>query len=254
MVSAVRVRAAAHWASWADSLRMVRQRNPRTARLMIRQLEADDPVSCFDAVNQCWRVLMDAGLAVPPWDELADTPPRREEEPEPSQPKMGWQQRDSRKLEAKFIHDSVWPALDDSSSPHPFTVWASGVSTVDCTADVQGHRLDPQPFRLLLCRRLHMPLPLSMRTCRCGRQLDLFGHHRAACAVAGVLGKRRFHLECAAAQVCLEAGARVECPLTSRSVRWIWLPTSLGSGRGRAHLVARGTTGDRHDVGVAFAT
>ena len=52
LVSAVRVRAAAHWASWADSLRMVRQRNPRTARLMIRQLEADDPVSCFDAVNR----------------------------------------------------------------------------------------------------------------------------------------------------------------------------------------------------------
>ena len=82
---------------------------------MIRQLEADDPVSCFDFVNQCQRVLMDAGLAIPPWDELANTPSSREEEPEPSQPKMGWQQRASRKLEAKFIHDSVWPALDDSA-------------------------------------------------------------------------------------------------------------------------------------------
>ena len=29
------------------------QRNLRTARLMIRQLEDDDPVSCFIAVNQC---------------------------------------------------------------------------------------------------------------------------------------------------------------------------------------------------------
>ena len=45
LVSAVRVRVAAHWASWADSLRMVRQRNSRIARMMIRQLEADDP--CF---------------------------------------------------------------------------------------------------------------------------------------------------------------------------------------------------------------
>ena len=35
------------------------------------------------------------------------------------------------------------------------------------------------------------------------------GHHRAACAEAGVLGKRGFPLECAAAQVCREAGARV---------------------------------------------
>ena len=48
-----------------------------------------------------------------------------------------------------------------------------------------------------------------MRTCRCGRQLDVFGHHRAACHVAEVLGKRGFKLECAAAQVCREAGARV---------------------------------------------
>ena len=37
----------------------------------------------------------------------------------------------------------------------------------------------------------------------------MFGHHRAACAVAGVLGRRGFPLECAAAQICREAGARV---------------------------------------------
>ena len=85
---------------------------------MIRQLEDDDPVSCFIAVSQ--RVLMDAGLAVPLWDELADTPPRCEEEPEPSQPKVGWQQRVSRKLEAKFLHDSV--ALEPSSV-HTVGLW-----------------------------------------------------------------------------------------------------------------------------------
>ena len=103
-----------------------------------------------------------------------------------------------------------------------------------------------------------MPLPLSMRTCRCGRQLDMFGHHRAACAVAGVLGKRGFPLECAAAQVCREAGARVS---TNIPVREMDLAAHhnldgrrLEVGRGRAHFVARGTIGDRHDVGVAFAT
>ena len=79
-------------------------------------------------------------------------------------------------------------------------------------------RLDPQPFRLLWCRRLHLPLPLSMRTCRCGRQHDIFGHHRAACAVAGVLGKRGYRLECAAAQVCREAGARVSTNVPVRDL------------------------------------
>ena len=86
-----------------------------------------------------------------------------------------------------------------------------------------------------------MPLPLSMRTCRCGRQLDMFGHHRAACAVAGVLGKRG-----PAAQVCREAGARVS---TNIPVREMDLAAhhnldGRGGGRGRAHFVARGTTGD----------
>ena len=58
-------------------------------------------------------------------------------------------------------------------------------------------RIDPQPF------------PLSHRTCRCGRLLDQFGHHRAACSEARVFGRRGFPLECAAAQVCREGGARV---------------------------------------------
>ena len=39
--------------------------------------------------------------------------------------------------------------------------------------------------------------------------LDSFGHHRAACHVAGVLGRRGYALECAAAQMCREAGARI---------------------------------------------
>ena len=64
-----------------------------------------------------------------------------------------------------------------------------------------------------------------MRTCRCGCQLDMFGHHRAACAVAGVLWKRLFHLECAAAQVCREAGARVST--TFQCARWTWQPTII---------------------------
>ena len=63
-----------------------------------------------------------------------------------------------------------------------------------------------------------LPLPLSMRACRCGRQLDKFGDHRAACAVAGVLGRRGHPLEVAAAQVCREAGARVSTNLHVRDM------------------------------------
>ena len=32
---------------------------------------------------------------------------------EPDQPKMGWQQNATRQTENKFIHEEVWPGLDD---------------------------------------------------------------------------------------------------------------------------------------------
>ena len=64
-------------------------------------------------------------------------------------------------------------------------------------------------FRVVLLRRLRLPLPLSLHTCRCGRPIDSFGHHRAACARAGVLGRREFALASAAARICREAGGRV---------------------------------------------
>ena len=49
-------------------------------------------------------------------------------------------------------------------------------------------RIESQLFRVLLLRRLRLPLPLSSRSCRCGRLSDIFGHHGASCAQAGVLG------------------------------------------------------------------
>ena len=62
---------------------------------------------------------------------------------------------------------------------------------------------------MLLLRRLWCPLPLSASSCLSGRPLDPSGHHRAACPCAGVLGRREFSMESAAARVCREAGGRV---------------------------------------------
>ena len=62
-------------------------------------------------------------------------------------------------------------------------------------------------FPRVLLRRLRQALFLSVRNCRCGRPLDTGGHHRAACARAGVLGRRGFALERVAAS--REARGRV---------------------------------------------
>ena len=91
-------------------------------------------------------------------------------------------------------------------------------------------RLEPQLFRVLLLRRLRLPLPFSRRFCRCGRLLDALGHHRAACARAGVLGRRGFALESAAARICREAGGRVTTNIFVRDLD-ITAPNALDSRR-----------------------
>ena len=65
--------------------------------------------------------------------------------------------------------------------------------------------IPPQLFRVTLLRRLRLPV----RSCRCGLPLDEFGHHRAACAQAGVFSKRGWALENVVARICREVGGRV---------------------------------------------
>ena len=64
-------------------------------------------------------------------------------------------------------------------------------------------------FRVLLLRRLHLPLPLAPCTCRCQGRRDPLGDHRSACATSGVLAARALPLERAVARVCREAVAAV---------------------------------------------
>ena len=65
------------------------------------------------------------------------------------------------------------------------------------------------PFRMLLHRRLRLPLPLAPARNRCLRTLDVLGDHVAACPRSGTSRQRGGPLERAAARVCREAGAAV---------------------------------------------
>ena len=218
---------------------MVRKRHPHIAATMIRNLEAGTTPT-FEVVRQCKDSLVAAGLEVPSWHDLSLSRAVEIMELEPNQPKFGWQQQASRLLENQFVEDQLWPRWDNSQralmrSQHgPL---ASAAFTALPTS--RATRIDPQPFRLLLCRRLHLPLPLSHRTCRCGRQLDQFGHHRAACSEAGVLGRRGFPLERAAAQICREGGAWVT---TNMFVRDMDLVAFDALDNRRLEVVADGLT------------
>ena len=193
---------AAHWASWADCIPSVKRRHPDVAEAMATLL-SHHPGPSFVAVRECANMLRESQFVVPPWEAvLAGLRPGQEDDENPVEPKHGWQKPAAQAVHEHRVARVVWPNLTDPER----ALWRSQrgplASNVLMAFPTSWSRIDPQPFCVLLCRRLQLPLPFSSRTCRCGRLLDCRGHHRAACAEAGVLGARGFALERAAAQVC----------------------------------------------------
>ena len=189
---------------------MIEKRHPEVARIIVANRHHDTvpSLAIVNLIGEDLRVRMD----LPTWEEFAEgtQPQVGEEGQEPTLPRHGWQKRAHKCLEDKFVSDEVWPSLSDAdramvrSQRGPFAA-APFVDLPTC----RHSTFDPLVFRVLLRRRLRLPLPLSSRSCKCGRLLDPLGHHRAGCSEAGVLEKRGYPLEKAAEQVCRDAGARV---------------------------------------------
>ena len=101
------------------------------------------------------------------------------------------------RVERDFFERTIFPCLADGWRALVRSQSGSGAGVALST--VQTHplvRFDSQLFRTLLFRRLRVPLSLARRFCRCGRPIDAFGHHRAACARAGVLATGLRAREC----------------------------------------------------------
>ena len=237
--SAVRTSVPAHWASWG--LHMVHQRHPDVAGVLVDHLEGGADTPYLSAPVVCARELEGVqGFHPPSWTALAlgARPPPPEQVFEMDALKGGWHHEASSRVERQFRERIVLPVLTDGE--RALLRSQSGVgagvalSTVPCNPLV---RIEPKLFRVLLLRRLHLPLTLARRFCRCGRLLDSYGHHRASCARAGVLGRRGYALESAAARVCREAGARVT---TNVLVRDLDLRAPEATGARRLEVVADG--------------
>ena len=205
----LRVRDAAFWGSFADCLEMVKARHPQVAQDMMTGFRSQRS-GCLSSVTGAVNRLLEVGVHVPEWQEIADGL-RPEDlgfaEWEPCEGR-GWQRHASATVHEQHREQVVWPHL--SLAERALVRSQSGpLASVPFTA-LPIHRIsrmDPEPFRVLLLRRLRMPLPLNVRACRCGRPLDVLGHHRAACSRVGELGKRGFAAESAVAQICREGGA-----------------------------------------------
>ena len=178
------------------------------------------------------QFLADAGFESPDWLSLLNGQrPRQlpEHQFEPGPVIHGWHFFAAQTVETRFRNTVVWPRL--SLSEQALLRSQSGPMAglpFSCVPSSHLFELNAQVFRVLLLRRLWLPLPLASCSCRCGRPLDVLGHHRAACSRAGVLGSRNASLESAAARVCREAGGRVS---TNVFLRDLDLPVARVDGR-----------------------
>ena len=184
---------------------------PQQATTLLQQLEAETPATpSIQALTQAMDQLQRHGFEPPSWADLVQgSAPPTQPDPEQRLLGRGWQRPAALASHQAFraeLTASLDPAsqamLQSQSGPYASRTFTTIPFGLDTT--YPSHL-----FRVLLLRRLRLPLPLSARICRCRRILDPLGDHRAACAQAGVLRGRGIPLERAAARVCREAGARV---------------------------------------------
>ena len=91
-------------------------------------------------------------------------------------------------VEREFRDSVVFPSLTDGEKALVRSQSGSGAGTAMSTVPThQLVRTDSPLFRVLLSRRLRLPLLLVRCFCRCGRSIDVYGHHRLACARAEIL-------------------------------------------------------------------
>ena len=120
---------------------------------------------------------------VPPsWED------REPEDREPGTTHRGWQHEASMRVEGEFreeLFSRTWAQIQalirSQAGPGAGAAFTVTPTNRETTCQV---------------------LPLSARSCRCGRPLDPSAHHRAACAEVGMLGRRGYALESIMARIC----------------------------------------------------
>ena len=261
--SSLRTAPAAHWASWADALPVLRVRFAAITEAACGAMDAAStaesiarlPQSLGDAVA-AGRGLDEVGFrSRPSWHELSrgSLPPASEpnEQPGPDDVPHGWQFHASSILE-QIEHTSLLHAMVGTvsrgarRSPLP-----ARARLRSCAGPFAGSWLSAVPaspaLRMsnpeMLCavrRRLGMRVdPLGERCEGCGRQVDAHGHHRAACTRTARTCARHRTIVAAWRQVFQEAGGQVPDRNVERMLRDTHVPVPPADAR-RLDLVVPG--------------
>ena len=108
--SARRTAPAARWASWADALKMIRDRHPAVVDIILDALRRPEESMTIRTVVECAAVLERTGFESH-LRRIWRSPGESREEEDPSQPRVGWQQQLATSIERHYHDNTVWPGL-----------------------------------------------------------------------------------------------------------------------------------------------
>ena len=123
------------------------------------------------------------GFEPPSWQAAALGARPLPREPDDFEPgvRQGWQHEASSRVEQQFRQElfrripvQMQALIRSQGGP-------GGGTALSAVPTCSEKTIPSHLFRVVLLRRLRQSLTLSERSCRCGRLLDAFGHHRAAC-------------------------------------------------------------------------
>ena len=108
------------------------------------------------------------GFKIPSWRALAGgtrPPPRDLEDHESRGQRQGWQHEALSRMEREFRDAQFFPAFSDAQRTHLRSKSGLGAGMFLCTTPCNPiTRLDSFTLRVLICRRLRLPLPLTKHT------------------------------------------------------------------------------------------
>ena len=134
--SAVRIREASFWASWADCLKMVTERHPSIATAMIEGITQKSQ-GCMGSVARSGEALQKIGREVPSWMELSEGSdqttkgPRKETPQNHSTGGRKWRRLQSTSI---FVRQLCGPVESHRTGTSPFSKWPASFRPVDSIA------------------------------------------------------------------------------------------------------------------------
>ncbi len=221
--STLRSAPAAYWASWADAIEMIQARNPSQAANILERLTAgtSEGDGCLHEAAQSADALRHDGFDnLPSWQALSDglRPPPLPQTHDPIDRTPGWQYFASSSRE-KTERTEVLKSMCRSARALLRSQAGPGASAaLDAAPTSRSTTLEPEHFQAMIRRRLRWPLPLAAYRCACGGKVDELGDHFSACMKSGRVKSRAPAIERTVAQMCREAGARVQSNVKLRDL------------------------------------